>query len=263
MHYQRYITFALFLLMQVTLSAQTEGDAENLSEIVIDGKYSGRNLYVLNPDFCVQSVSINGKDYPFTSLSNAFEIALENHNIDDYVFVQITYKKSYNPLVINEESLIKESEFPCASFLYSKKKKLLEWKIEELNNACEYQLEQLLYGKWIVIKELGKPDEIISNIYLPVMLSGINLFRIKQKDPFGQELTSPIVKVKSPNLRVMLLNDKVKEYIEFTAVTHYELFDENGFFIKRGTAQKVNVADLKKGTYWINFDGKETMITKK
>ena len=139
---------------------------------------------------------------------------------------------------------------------------MLDWKTEDMNKDCHYQLQQFLYGKWVKIKDLGRPDEMISNNFLPVLITGMNLFRIIQDDG-SSELSSPIVKIKSPNRKIMLVSDKVKDFIEFSGVTHYELYDANGFFIKRGTAQKVNVADLKKGDYWINCDGKETMISKK
>ncbi len=265
--YRFNLTLITLLCFFNTILAQNDAENSDLSEILLDGKYSGKNLYVVNPsvgkDFCVQSVIVNGKEYPFVAQSNAFEISLSDLQLNDFIFVEIFHNKGCTPTIINAESLIKESEFSFPSFIYSKKKKLLEWNITELNADYQYELEQLLYGKWISIKELGKPDEMISNTYLPVLLSGMNFFRIKQIDKEGNTLTSPVVKIKSPNLRVMLLGDKVKEFIEFTAVTHYELFDENGFFIKRGTAKKVNVSDLKKGVYWINFDGKETMINKK
>lgn len=254
----------LFLLPGIYAQEMESGDQE---ELVVDGKYTGGNLYVLNPSagdgFSVQRVMLNGKEYPFTQNSNAFEISLADHDVNDYVIVQISYLKGTEPRVVNAESLVKESEFSLSSFIYNKKTKLIAWNHEEMDKTCSYRLEQFLYGKWVVVKDLGKPDEMISDTYLPVLLTGMNLFRIRQTDPTNKELSSPVVKLKSPNRKVLLMADKVKDFIEFTAVTHYELYDANGFFIKRGTAQKVNVSELKKGNYWINFDGKEAFITKK
>lgn len=262
----RILIFLLSLLLLPCLSAQ-ETENSDQEELVVDGLCSGGNLYVLNPSagdgFSVQSVTLNGKEYPFTHNSNAFEISLADHNPNDYVIVQISYLKGTEPKVVNAEILVKESEFSLPSFIYNKKTKLIAWDIKEMDKTCSYRLEQFLYGKWIMVKDLGTPDDMISDTYLPVLLTGMNLFRIKQVDASKKELSSPVVKLKSPNRKVLLVADKVKDFIEFTAVTHYELYDANGFFIKRGTAQKVNVADLKKGNYWINFDGKEAFITKK
>ena len=259
----------LFLSMLLLVPALFAQDAENgdQEDLLVDGKYTGGNLYVLNPSagdgFSVQRVTLNGKEYPFTHNSNAFEINLSDYSPNDYVIVQISYLKGTEPKVVNTESLVKESEFPLPSFIFNKKTKLIAWNHKEMDKTCNYQLEQFLYGNWIVVKELGSPDDMISDTFLPVLLTGMNLFRIKQIDPSGKELSSPVVKLKSPNRKVLLVADKVKDFIEFTAVTHYELYDANGFLIKRGTAQKVNVGDLKKGNYWINFDGKEAFITKK
>lgn len=255
------------LLFSAGLFAQDEANSEMAEEILISGKYVSGNLYILNPSvnegFSIQNVKVNGKDYAYNTESNAFEISLAEHQPNEFVFIQIQHSPAAIPEVINENCLVQEVEFALPSFIYNKKTKLLEWKLEQLDAKCDYRLEQMLYGKWITVKKLGSPADMISNSYLPVLLSGMNAFRIVQTDGAGKELSSPLIKLKSPNKRILLVSDKVKEYIEFTAVTHYELYDANGFFIKRGTAQKVNVADLKKGDYWINFDGKETMIMKK
>ena len=261
----RILTFLLSLLLLPCLFAQETDNGEE--ELLVDGKCTGGDLYVLNPSvgdgFSVRRVTLNGKEYPFTQNSNAFEISLADYTPNDYVIVQISYLKGAEPKVVNAESLVKESEFSLPSFMYNKKTKLLVWNPEEMNPTCHYRLEQFLYGKWIIVKDLGSPSDMIADTYLPVLLTGMNLFRIKQVDASNKELFSPVVKLKSPNRKVYLVADKVKDFIEFTAVTHYELYDANGFFIKRGTAQKVNISDLKKGNFWINFDGKEAFITKK
>ena len=242
----RILIFLSLLFVLPGIFAQ-DTESNDQEELIVDGKYTGGNLYVLNPSagdgFSVQRVTLNGKEYPFTQNSNAFEISLADCTPNDYVIVQISYLKGTEPKVVNAECIVKESEFSLPSFIYNKKTKLLAWNPEEMDKTS--------------------PDDMIADTYLPVLLTGMNLFRIKQVDAAKKELSSPVVKLKSPNRKVYLVADKVKDFIEFTAVTHYELYDANGFFIKRGTAQKVNISDLKKGNYWINFDGKEAFITKK
>lgn len=250
-----------------SVRAQEDSESSDWEELLVSGRYATGNVYVLNPSqgeqFSVQTVLVNGKEYAFNHQSNAFEVSLNQFQPNDYVVIQVQYAPSAKPVIVNNGTVMKESEFSLPSFIYNKKTKLLEWKITELDAERTYRLEQMLYGKWTVIKKLGTPDEMISNNFLPVLLSGMNMFRIVQCSENEVELSSPIVKLKGPNRRILLTTDKVKDYIEFTAVTHYELYDANGFFIKRGTAQKVSVADLKKGNYWVNFDGKEAMVTKK
>lgn len=261
-------TLCAILLFLLFLPAFAQDNAgEELSEILIEGTYSGSNIYVLNPsqkeDFCVKKVTINGKPYTFANTSNAFEINLTSCELNEFVVVQIMHSPDCQPVIINKDKLKPITEFALSSFTYNKKTKLLTWSPKEMNEENNYELEQLLYGKWIKIKNLGSPSEMISDNYLPVLLSGMNYFRIKQIDKNNVTLFSSIVSIKSPNRHILLVSDKVKEAIEFTDVTHYELYDDNGFFLKRGTAKKINVTDLNKGNYWLNFDGKEIRITKK
>ena len=255
------------LLCLPLLKAQDDASSTDFDEAIVDGKYSSGNIYVLNPTEngrnCVENVIVNGKNYNFNHESNAFEVSLKQYAPNEYIIIQVQYLPGTHPQIINNDCLIHESEFSLPSFVYNKRSKQLEWKIADLDENCTYNVEQMLYGKWIAVKKLGAPNDMISNTFLPVLLSGNNLFRMVQTDQQDQKLASQIVKLKSPNRRILLMTDKVKEAIEFTDVTHYELYDANGFFIKRGTAQKVNVADLKKGEYWINFDGKEAIIMKK
>lgn len=263
---KHYLLLFLLLLTGFSLFSQ-EIAQEELSEILLEGTYTGHDIYVLNPSqdnhFCVQKVVVNGKSYAFANHSNAFEINLSAFALNDFVVIQIFHATNCTPVVINRDKLKMVTEFSLPSFIYNKKTKLLTWEAKELTDNYEYDLEQLLYGKWVKIKYLGTTSDMFANNYLPVLLSGMNYFRIKQTDKNGKELYSPIVSIKSPNRHIMLLSDKVKDAVEFTDVTHYELYDENGFFIKRGTAKKINVADLKKGIYWLNFDGNEIRITKK
>ena len=269
----KYCKITILILLLVgsfqlpCLQAQDDASENDFDEVIVEGKYFGGDIFVLNPTEngknCVENVVVNGKKYNFNHESNAFEISLSLYQPSDYVFIQVQYLAGTHPQIINYDCLIRESEFSLPSFIYNKRSKQIEWKIADLDENCSYNVEQMLYGKWTVVKKLGTPNDMISNTFLPVLLSGNNLFRIVQIDPQDKMLSSQIVKLKSPNRRILLMSDKVKDAIEFTDVTHYELYDANGFFIKRGTAQKVNVSDLKKGEYWINFDGKEAIIMKK
>jgi hypothetical protein len=43
----------------------------------------------------------------------------------------------------------------------------------------------------------------------------------------------------------------------------YEIYDQYGNVVKKGSGNNVNVADLKKGLYYINYDNKTGEFTKK
>ena len=113
------ILFSLFMFLTITLYGQDETNA--YEELSVWGKYSGENLYVLNPSengtFSVKEVYVDGKALDFCHESNAFEIPLEGHELNSFVYVKIVHLPQTNPLIINEESLIKESEFSLPSFV--------------------------------------------------------------------------------------------------------------------------------------------------
>ena len=62
---------------------------------------------------------------------------------------------------------------------------------------------------------------------------------------------------------VFITSLKVKDEILFTEETAYEIYDDIGNFIKDGYSLKVTVSDLPKGKYYINYDNKTELISKK
>ena len=83
----RRILLLLLSLLAFPFVFAQDADDSNREELIVDGKCSGSNLYVLNPSagdsFSVQSVTLNGKDYPFTHNTNAFEISLADYSVND------------------------------------------------------------------------------------------------------------------------------------------------------------------------------------
>ena len=49
---------------------------------------------------------------------------------------------------------------------------------------------------------------------------------------------------------------KPKEEITFSANTMYEVYDQYGNIVKRGFASRIDITDLKKDLYYLNYDSK-------
>src|SRR5436853_1979756 len=87
--------------------------------IVLEGNYQGKNLYVQNPfagsgvGFCVQKVEVNGQVTTDEINSSAFEIDFNNYQfkIGDKISVKITHKDDCKPKVLNPEVLKPKSTF--------------------------------------------------------------------------------------------------------------------------------------------------------
>ena len=139
----------------------------------------------------------------------------------------------------------------------------MSWEIKDLDSTKTYSIEQYVFGKWIAVKELGIPAEMVFNTFAPVVNSGINFFRLKETDEYGKTLVSQLIKVKIPNRNIEIKKFKVTKDLEFTDMTHYEIITENGFFVTSGIAKSVDVSALEKGNYFVNFDGKQAVFVKK
>ena len=51
--------------------------------------------------------------------------------------------------------------------------------------------------------------------------------------------------------------------INFTESTQYEIFDELGIIVSKGSSQKVDVAELDEGLYYLCYDNKMENFVKK
>lgn len=263
---KNFLYFLFAFLLQYPIFAQQQDD-DNEIDFLLEGKYAGKNIVVINPsvneDFCISQVWVNGKNIEFTKHSNSFEIPLHGFILDQIVSIQIHHLSDCEPIIVNQYDLIKQREFSLKSFNFNKKTRLLSWEIKELDSLKSYFIEQYLFGKWEKVKELGTPQEMAFNTFPPVVTSGTNFFRMKEVDAEGKNLISPVIKVKIPNRYIEIKKFKVTKELEFNDVTHYEIFTENGFFVKSGTAKTVDVSELNRGVYFVNYDGMQATFIKK
>ncbi len=240
--------------------------------IVVQGHYFGKNIYVINPtdtvhkSFSVKKVLVNGQPSKDELNSNSFEVdfSLLNIAIGAPVKVMIFYNKGCKVKVVNAEVLQPQSNF---SFITAKADKLgkLTWTVKgDINSA--FTVEQFRWKKWITLGEVEIADTVRKNMYSYETKPhfGINQFRISHTDAKGIIVSSKIVKYRNPALKeVMLVSNKVSETISFTGETAYEVFDEKGTFVTDGYGKEVGITDLMKGKYWVNYDNKTEMVTKK
>lgn len=256
-----------YLFFSAEIMAQEES-ASGAAELLIEGKYNGKNLVIYNPSVtetenCIQNIFVNGGKINFPANSNSFEIPLNGSANGQLVSIHIQHHESCTPVVVNANDITKIKEFHIGSFAFVKRSKLLTWNLTDLDSAKTYVLEQYLYGKWKEIKQLGAGSEVIFNTYPPTLNSGTNFFRLKEIDAQGKILVSPVVQAKIPNRKIEIAKLKVSKTVDFSDVTHYEIYDKDGFFVKEGTSKTIDVSELKKGDYFLNYDGKQAVINKK
>jgi hypothetical protein len=59
------------------------------------------------------------------------------------------------------------------------------------------------------------------------------------------------------------LKKKVDDLVEFNMETMYEIYDNYGNIVLKGTEKTVDVKALSKGKYYLNFDNQMEEIQKK
>ena len=243
--------------------------------IVLEGNYQGKNLYVRNPfagsgvGFCTYEVTVNGSVTTDEWNSSAFEIDLSIHNLDpgDRVVVVIKHKDDWAPKVLNPEVLNPQSTFETQSIAVTNDG-VLKWSTMNEAGVLTYIVEQYRWNKWVYVGEVEGADRTgtVNNYDFKVTPhSGENKFRVKQIDYTAVPRYSPTASYQSsvPLVDFEPVSRKVEGDIKFTAETMYEVFDIHGNIVKKGYSSTIDCTNLKKGLYYLNYDNSTTEFMKK
>lgn len=233
--------------------------------IVLEGNYQGKNLFVQNPfseagvGFCVYEVTVNGMIATDEINSNAFEIDMANFSLQsgEKVTVRISHKDGCTPMVLNPEVLKPKSTFDIVKQDISADG-TYRWTTVNETGELPFIVEQKRWNKWVKVGEVmgaGTPGEHTYEFKVTPH-SGENTVRVRQTDLTKKARFSQNVTLASSAAQVSWTPAKPKDVINFSGVTLYEVYDEYGNIVKRGYASTVDIASLKKGTYYLNYDNK-------
>lgn len=242
------------------------GFNSNAGVLTLEGTYQGKNLYVQNPfaqggvGFCVFEVVVNGKPTQDEVASSSFEIDLASLklSIGEKVVVKLNYKDDCKPKIVNPEDLKVRST--CEIVPQSAKVNkdgTFSWSTKGETGKLPFIVEQYRWNKWVKVDEVegkGRPEGAFYSIkYNPH--SGENKIRVKQVDVNGPHLFDP-VKYRSTTAPVKMETnkEKVEGTISFSDKTKFEIFDAFGNVMLKGESVSVDVVNLKKGVYYINYD---------
>ncbi len=240
--------------------------------IVLEGHYQGKNLYVQNPfagsgvGFCTYEVTINGEVTTDEINSSAFEIdfTARGLKVGDPVVVKIKHKDDCRPKVLNPEVLKPKSTFDIVT-MDCTKDGAFSWKTKGETGKLPFIIEQFRWNKWIKVGEVegnGTPGEN-SYSFDVTLHHGQNQFRVKQVDYSGKPRYSQSVKTMSSVAEVTFSPIKASKSVTFTGETLFEIYDQYGNIVKKGFGSTVDVTNLKKGIYFLNYDNKMEKFVKK
>jgi hypothetical protein len=265
----------LFVACLATFCSFSSIAQSNESSIVIDGHFQGKNLYVQNPfsgsgvGFCVIAVYINDDVTTDQINSSAFEIDFTNASVKngDPVTVRIQHKLDCLPKVLNPEVLRPKSTFENSE-IFVNDNKVLKWKTTKEQGKLTYYVEQYRWNKWVKIGEVDGTGQDGENNYkfsvASHVHSGENKFRAKQIDYTGRPRPTQSCVYKALGQPVIaLINPKVKKTLDFSDNTLYEIFDTYGNLVKKGYGQVINIENLSKGLYYVNYDNTSGEVVSK
>ncbi len=273
----RNLLLILFALWTGTQCVWAQGN----NVIILEGTYQGNVLYVQNPfasssgvGFCVTEVKVNGNITTDEITSSAFEVDFKPHklNIGDKVTVQIFHKEGCKPKVLNPEVLKPKSTYEVIS-MNADKDGTLTWTTKSETGKLSFVIEQFRWNKWVKVGEVEGTGTPTSNEYSFKIAphSGKNMLRVRQTDYSGKPRLSKSVEFVSevgeidfgPLKTAKDLSFFKKGALEKPAETSFEIKDQYGNMVKKGFGNKVDVSNLPKGAYFINFDNSMGEFTKK
>lgn len=231
--------------------------------IVLEGFYQNRNVYVQNSiggygvGFCVYEVSVNGEVSTDETNSSAFEIDLRQHRLEIGAPVVIMIKHKDDgclPKVINPDALKPNPTFETI-YLNVEENGLLQWTTVNETAKLPFVIEQFKWNKWVQIGEVEGKGIPTANYYTykTTAIAGLNKFRIKQKGYIDKTKHSPSVAYSALKPEITFVYNKDIQKIQFSENSFYEVYDKYGNLVKKGYGEKIDVANLVKDTYYMNF----------
>jgi hypothetical protein len=248
-----------FIFIWLSTTAQTD-------TLYQEGKYYNTNLFIYNPEtdsgYSITEITVNNDTIQGDLATNGIEVDLSQLELkeEEPVNIKIIYTEGYEPSIVNPEALKGNLKFRFSRPKMYKGK--LQWRIN--GNPSDYPIviEEYRWNEWRVIGEVDPLDTVKNNLYqYDVNLhSGTNLIRLKTTDLQGQQVISKELRFVPRINKVSLESTKIKDDITFSAETDYELYDLNGNLVKKGTERYVDVRELPKGEYWLNYDNETVKI---
>ena len=216
--------------------------------------------------FCTYEVTINDQVTTDEINSSAFEIDFTAFQLElgAEVVGKISHKDDCKPKVLNPEVLKPKSTFEIISMKIDKEG-VMSWSSKNETGKLPYIVEQFRWNKWVKVGEEEGTGLKTTNQYSFKITphSGENKFRVKQVDYRRRPRYSSAVKFRSTMPPVTFAPQKASKEIIFTAETMFEIYDAYGNIVKKGFGSTVSVTNLKKGTYYINYDKEMGKLLKK
>lgn len=264
---KRHFCLLLLLCSGALLQAQ---DAVT----VLDGFYLGRRAVYIQAGLtgkdtccCVTSVTVNGRAVDSTCdfHSGAFAIPLDSSKfrIGDSLHIRMTHKAGCHPRMLYE-NYDPRPTFRVTSHWFTtdsvKHTTVLHWKTTGEIGKLTFDVQQFRWNKWVKIGEVtgqGRPDSCTYDFTIPDVHSGVNQFRVKQTGT-GSSYSISNTMVYNSGIRKQAdyWPIHVTDTLHFSRTTMYEVYDQSGNIVMKGSGAEIDCSKLKRGSYFLNYDNK-------
>jgi hypothetical protein len=254
------------LLLPTFTSAQERDSLYH--EMQITGVYQGNSLYIQNPyynqkeKFCISHVVVNKKEQDLNYRLSALKLDFNGIALNSPVSIHITHMIQCTPKIVNPLAIYYHSNFKFTKLILNDT--TLYWETKGDRPEGLFTIEQLNYDYWSVVNEIQAKGifDGASYEYPPSYMAGPNKFRVKYSLPSGQHLYSE-------EIEYVYYHEPVTFHIAgsrmvFSAVTEYEIQDQDGKTIIQGEGKEIPIRYLRPGDYVLLFDeGRAEGFTKK
>lgn len=265
----KLIIVSFSLLMSIFISNTLLAD-----ELVFKGIYQGKDLFIINPmldlgqEYCAYEVYVNNKKYEDVINSSAFRISLDFAGLkfgEEYEVV-IKHRSDCTPKLVNPEVLkpLSTYEIVTADLAYND---MLRFITTNESGKLTFFVEEYRWGRWIErgrIPGEGGPGNRTYNVKV-YPFNGENKFRVYQIDHLNRKFYSNefVFNIEKEPVKITSKLSSVKKEITFSGLTYYSVINQYGEELISGAGNSVDVSNLKKGEYFLNYENDYVTFKKK
>ena len=244
------------------------------AELVLQGVYRGKDIYVKNPydpstsTFCTDKVLVNDNVVMESPRASAFKIDLGHLKMGALVVIRIEYKDGCAPQIINPQVLSEEKGFKFLSSRASANS--IDWTTEGEFPSGVFSVEQEIYGvdrkyTWEMLSQIEGKGNITSNRYSvsPNHFPGDNKYRIRYDSPEKEAVYSVEIVYTSTKNPITFYPLSVTTQLTLSESTDYEITDRNGRIVKSGFGSNILLQELRSGEYYLHIQNRIEKFVKK
>jgi hypothetical protein len=134
----------------------------------------------------------------------------------------------------------------------------IAWLHDPYHDSAYYTVQVFRWNKWVTLNKINADTSNGLNKYETKinLHSGENKIQVNYWSPKkNYPVSSALIYIQTPEKEICNYLKSPKDTIYFEQETSYEIYDQYGELIKRGTGKFIDISDLKRQMfYYINYD---------